>query len=63
MLVPKIHELLPLMKDVELYAYFRVVGTTKVENSVISLANVYGNNGVLYVEGVETDYYVLDAVG
>ncbi len=48
--------------DVELYAYFRVAGTG-LENSVISSANVYGNNGTLYVEGAETDYYVLDAAG
>ena len=51
-----------LDEDVELYAYFRVAGTG-LENSVISSANVYGNNGVLYVEGAETDYYVLDAAG
>ena len=52
-----------LDEDVELYAYFRVAGTTNVETSVISSASVYGSNGVLYVEGAETDYYVLDAVG
>jgi hypothetical protein len=45
-----------------LYAYFRVAGTG-LENSVISSASVYGNNGVLYVEGAETDYHVLDAAG
>ena len=49
--------------DVELYAYFRVAGITNVENSVISSANVYGSNGTLYVESVETDYHVLDAAG
>ena len=49
--------------DVELYAYFRVAETTNVENSMISAVNVYGSNGVLYVEGVETDYHVLDASG
>ena len=48
--------------DVELYAYFRVAGTG-LENSVISSANVYGNNGTLYVEGAETDYHVLDMAG
>ncbi len=46
-----------------MYAYFRVAGTTNVETSVISSASVYGSNGVLYVEGVETDYRVLDAAG
>ena len=51
-----------LDEDVELYAYFRVAGTG-LENLVISSASVYGNNGVLYVEGVETDYHVLDASG
>ena len=51
-----------LDEDVELYAYFRVAGTG-LENSVISSASVYGNNGVLYVEGAETDYHVLDAAG
>jgi hypothetical protein len=51
-----------LDEDVELYAYFRVAGTG-LENSVISSANVYANNGVLYVEGAETNYYVLDAAG
>lgn len=51
-----------LDEDVELYAYFRVAGTG-LENLVISSASVYGNNGVLYVEGVETDYHVLDAAG
>ena len=45
-----------------MYAYFRVAGTG-LENSVISSANVYGNNGTLYVEGAETDYHVLDAAG
>lgn len=49
--------------DVELYAYFRVAVITNVENSVISSANVYGSNGTLYVESVETDYHVLDAAG
>jgi hypothetical protein len=52
-----------LDEDVELYAYFRVAAGTGFENSVISSANVYGNNGVLYVEGAETDYHVLDAAG
>ncbi len=52
-----------LDEDVELYAYFRVAVETALENSVISSANVYGNNGTLYVEGAETDYHVLDAAG
>ena len=34
-----------------------------MENSVISSANVYGGNGIFYVENAETDYYVLDAAG
>lgn len=34
-----------------------------VENSLISSANVYVNNGVLYVECAESDYQVLDAAG
>ena len=52
-----------LDEDVELYAYFRVAAGTGLENSVILSVNVYGSNGILYVEGVETDYHVLDAAG
>ena len=51
-----------LDKDVELYAYFQIKGTG-LENSVISSANVYANNGVLYVDGAETDYHILDMSG
>ena len=47
--------------DVELYAYFKA--STDVENSRITSAVVYSNNGVLHVEGAETDYHVLDAAG
>lgn len=54
--------ILLVTEDMTITAEFRVVGTG-LENSVISSASVYGNNGVLYVEGAETDYYVLDATG
>ncbi len=47
--------------DVELYAYFKA--STDVENSRITSAVVYSNNGVLYVDGAEADYHVLDAAG
>ena len=53
-----------LAEDTELYARFRIKDTSvNLETSKISSANVYGGNGVLYVEGVEYDYYVFDASG
>ena len=55
--------ILLVTEDMTITAEFRVAGTTNVETSVISSASVYGSNGVLYVEGAETDYYVLDAAG
>ena len=51
-----------LDKDVELYAHFQVKGTG-LENSVISSADVYSRDGILHVEGAETNYYVLDMAG
>jgi len=54
--------ILLVTEDMTITAEFRVVGTG-LENSVISSASVYVNNGVLYVEGAETDYHVLDAAG
>ena len=49
--------------DVELYAYFVIETETDVENSRITSAEVYSNNGMLHVEGAEEDYHVLDAAG
>ena len=54
--------ILLVTEDMTITAEFRVAGTG-LENSVILSASVYGNNGVLYVEGAETDYHVLDASG
>ena len=34
-----------------------------VEDAIITSAEVYTRDGVLYVEGSETDYYVLDTAG
>ena len=34
-----------------------------VENVQITSTNVYSRNGILHVEGAETDYYVLDMAG
>ncbi|MBR5189565.1 MAG: InlB B-repeat-containing protein, partial [Paludibacteraceae bacterium] len=36
---------------------------TPVEDVLITSANVYTRNGILHVEGTETDYYVLDMAG
>ena len=56
--------IIELTEDTELYARFRVIGeTTDVENSKISVAEVYSRDGVLYVEGAEGDYHVLDMAG
>lgn len=54
--------ILLVTEDMTITAEFRVAGTG-LENSVISSASVYVNNGVLYIEGAETDYHVLDAAG
>ncbi len=56
--------IIELTEDTELYARFRVIGeATDVENSKISVAEVYSRDGVLYVEGAESDYHVLDMAG
>ena len=34
-----------------------------VENIQITSANVYSHNGILHIEGAETDYYILDMSG
>ncbi len=54
-----------LTKDIELQAYFKIAegSTVNLETSKIISAEVYGNNGVLYVDGAEVDYHVLDAAG
>ena len=49
-------------EDITLSAEFEL-DETPVENVQITSANVYSRDGILYVEGVETDYYVLDAAG
>ena len=56
--------IIELTEDTELYARFKVVGDiTNVETSKISVAEVYSRDGVLYVEGAESDYHVLDMAG
>ena len=49
-------------EDIELSATFEL-DETPVENVQITSANVYSRNGILHVEGAETDYYVLDMAG
>ena len=50
-------------EDVELQAEFKEDGKTFVDNVDGSSVMIYVQDGVLYVEGAETDYYVLDAAG
>ena len=52
-----------LDEDIELYAYFMPLISVDNETSKITSANVYTNDGNLYVEGVNTNYYVLDVAG
>ena len=52
-----------LDEDIELYAYFMPLISVDNETSKIKSANVYTNDGNLYVEGVNTNYYVLDVAG
>ena len=49
-------------EDVELNAKFELDGTS-VDNVNESSVIIYVQNGVIYVEGAETNYYVLDAAG
>ena len=56
--------IIELTEDTELYARFRIESEiTNVETSKISVAEVYSRDGVLYVEGAESDYHVLDMAG
>ena len=57
--------ILILTEDTEIYARFKISENTEVnlETSKIQSANVYTNNGILHVEGAETNYHVLDAAG
>ena len=57
--------ILRLTEDTEIYARFRISENTEVnlETSKIQSANIYSRNGILHVEGAETDYYVLDMAG
>ena len=50
-------------EDVELMAEFEEDGKTLVDNVDESSVMIYVQNGVIYVEGAETDYHVLDAAG
>ena len=55
-----------LPEDTKLYAYFKMSSgenPVNLETSKIQSANVYTNNGILHVEGAETNYHVLDAAG
>ena len=52
-----------LTEDVELRAEFEEDGKTLVDNVDESSVMIYVQNGVIYVEGAETDYHVLDAAG
>ena len=49
-------------ENIELSATFEL-DETPVENVQITSANVYTRNGILHIEGTETDYYVLDMAG
>ena len=56
--------IISLEKSVELYAYFVMSDQfVDVDVSKIQSVNVYSNNGNLYVEGIESDYYILDMSG
>ena len=56
--------IIELTEDTELYARFRIKDiSVNIDTSKISSVNVYANNGILYVDSVETDYHVLDAAG
>jgi hypothetical protein len=50
-------------EDVELRAEFEEDGKTLVDNVDESSVMIYVQNGVIHVEGAETDYHVLDAAG
>jgi hypothetical protein len=50
-------------EDVELRAEFEEDGKTLVDNVDESSVMIYVQNGVIYVEGAETDYHVLDVAG
>ena len=51
-------------ENIELSATFELDETSvNVKNVQITSANVYSRNGILHVEGAETDYYVLDMAG
>ncbi len=55
-----------LSEDTELYAYFRMAqgeNPVDTETSKISVAEVCSRDGMLYVEGAESDYHVLDMAG
>ena len=55
-----------LTEDTKLYAYFKMSSgenPVNLETSKIQSANVYTNNGILHVEGAETNYHILDAAG
>ena len=51
-----------VVEDIELRAEFELAGTP-VDNVDESSVMIYVQNGVIYVEGAETDYHVLDATG
>jgi hypothetical protein len=52
-----------VVEDIELRAEFEEDGKTPVDNVDESSVMIYVQNGVIYVEGAETDYHVLDAAG
>ena len=58
--------ILTLTENIEVYARFQMAQSetpVDLETSKIQSANVYTNNGILHVEGAETNYHVLDAAG
>ena len=56
--------IISLNKNIELYAYFVMSDqSVDIDVSQIQSADVYSREGILYVEGAEIDYHVLDAAG
>ena len=52
-------------EDMQLFAYFQLKSSTPtdIESATISKAKVWGEKGILHVEGANSDYCVLDTAG
>ena len=52
-------------EDMQLFAYFQLKSSTPtdIESATISKAKVWGERGILHVEGANSDYCVLDTAG